>query len=187
MKNKSSKKPVSKTVVSVCIAAVAVIAVLVGVIVYLITRPVPELSPQPYGFPPVGHRVPGPQGTVLTPENIGQVMEQLNEVDEADRSYTVSMSNNWVWETALTPSENARVNNLERNSRTVFFDLLLRESREIIYTSPFLPLGSSLEGFALDRDIGAGVHDALIVFYLVDDYYEIITDLTVGVTLTVLS
>lgn len=182
-----SKKTVSKTVVCISIVAVAVIAVLVGVIVYLVTSPVPELSSQPYGFPPVGHRIPGPQGHVLTPENMGQLIEQLEEVALEDRSYTVSKSNNWVFETALTPSGNARVSNLEQNSRTVFFDLLLSETMEVIFTSPFLPLGSSLEGFALDRDIGAGIHDTLLVIYLVDDYYEIITDVTVGVTITVLA
>lgn len=181
------KKPVSKLVICLCVAVLAVIAALVGVIVFLLTRPAPELVMQPYGFPPVGHRIPGPSGTVLTPENREQVLSELENVAPEDRSYTVSMSNDWVFETALTPSANARVRNLERNSRTVFFDLLLRETMEVIFTSPYLPLGSTFEGFALDRDIGAGVHDVLLVIYLVDDDYEIITDVTVGVTITVLA
>lgn len=180
MNNKKSGSKVSKATICVCIVAAIVIAVLVGIIIYLLDRP-----PEPYGAPPDTARVSGARGTVLTPENREQVMAQLEEVAEQDRSYTVSMSRDWVFETALTPSANARVSNIERNSRTVFFDVLLRDTREVVFTSPYLPLGSTLEGFSLDRDIGAGEHDALVVFYLVDDDYEIITDITATVTLII--
>lgn len=182
-KENKNKKPVSKAVVGVSVGAVAVIAILVGVIIHLTNTP----DPEPYGFPVVTGRIPGAQGTVLTPENRDEVMALFNEVAEEDRSYVVSMSRDWIFETALTPSPNARVNNLERNSRTVFFDVLLRETGDLIFTSPFMPLGSTLEGFALDRDVDAGVHEALVVFYLVDDDYEIITDVTVGITITITS
>lgn len=181
MKSKKSGSKVSKATVCVCVVAVVIIAVLVGVIIYLLNAPAPE----PYGTPPETGRVSGVQGTVLTPENIEQVRAELERVEEEDLRYVVSMNSNWIFETALTPSENARVDNVERNSRTVFFDVLLRETGELVYTSPYLPLGSTLKGFSLTHDIGAGVHDALVVFYLVDDDYEIITDVTVTVTLTV--
>jgi hypothetical protein len=48
-----------------------------------------------------------------------------------------------------------------------------------------MPLGSQHSGFALDYDLEPGVYSAILTHFLVDDDLEILTDVSVGVTITV--
>jgi len=124
------------------------------------------------------------RGTLLTPENIDEVRRRMEE-PSPDAQYMVSMTTNWLFETALTPSRTAIVNNREVNTRTVFFEVTLRETGQLVYTSPYIPLGGTLNNFALDVNLRAGTYDAIARFILVDDDYEPITDVAVTVTLTI--
>ena len=124
------------------------------------------------------------QGGIVTPENVEEELERLGSVSP-DAQYTVSMTTNWFFETWDTPSTNASVRNVERNSRTVYFDVILVDTGEVVYRSPYIPLGGELTNFALDRNLRAGSYDAIVTYFLVDDDYEIVTDVSVTVTLTV--
>ena len=126
----------------------------------------------------------GGRGMVLTPDNIEEVTRLMNEPNP-DAQFTVSMTTNWVFETSLTPSRTAIVNNRESNSRTVYFDVTLRDTGELVYSSPYIPLGGTLENFALDANLRAGVYDAIIHFFLVDDDNEVVADVMDTVTLTI--
>lgn len=125
------------------------------------------------------------RGILVTPENADETSHAPGEPNP-DAQYTISMNTNWEFETAQTPSRNARVRNLERNSRTVYFDVNLRETGELVYSSPFIPLGGMIENFALDVNLGAGVYNAVVRYFLVDDDNEVISDVAVSVTLTIL-
>ena len=128
----------------------------------------------------------GGRGLVVTPENIDEVRRLLEEEQSPDAHYTVHMTTNWEFETARTPSRNALVRNLEENSRTVYFDVTLNDTGELVYSSPYIPLGGLLENFALDVNLRAGVYAATIRFFLVDDDNEVIADVADSVTLTIL-
>ena len=126
----------------------------------------------------------GGGGMLLTPDNIDEVRQMMEEPGP-DAQYTVSMTTNWTFDTWQTPSSDAIVNNLESNSRTVYFDVTLRDTDELVYSSPYIPLGQALVDFALDANPGAGVHDAIVRFFLVDDDNEVVADVAVSVTLTI--
>jgi hypothetical protein len=124
------------------------------------------------------------RGMILTPDNIEEVRRIMNEPNP-DAQYTVSMTTHWLFETSRTPSSTAQVDNLESNSRTVYFDVILVDTGELVYSSPYIPLGATLDNFALDVNLRAGTYDALVRFHLVDDDNEVVADVTVTVTLTI--
>lgn len=121
------------------------------------------------------------RGVLVTPENVHELIEQ--DQKNTDASYTLSMNFDWQFEDGASPSSNAYVENSQLNSRTVYFDLFLGDTEELIYSSPYIPLGGELTGFALDKDLDAGVYEATMVYHLVDDEYQEITTVTVGVNL----
>lgn len=185
--NESKDKPVTtdekkrKQRRIILIIIVAVLLAVIGILIYLLLTREPET--QIVVRDPLVPR--GGRGMVLTPDNMDGIPEDFSGPIE-DGQYTVSMSTDWVFETAKTPSANAIVNNLARNSRTVCFDVYIRDTWEVIYCSPYMPLGTTNANFALDKDIPAGTYDCVVVYFLVDDDLEVITDLSVSVNITVL-
>lgn len=155
--------------------AVLVIALLVGVIIYLLTRPEPPAET-------VDPR--GARGVVATPENIEEILALMQEPIE-DGYYEARMNVDWVFDTSRTPSSNAFVANAESNTRTVFFDVTLDETGEVVYSSPLIPVGAQLTGFSLDADIPGGVHPAVVIYHLVDDDENVLSTVSVAIRLIV--
>ncbi|MDR1246042.1 MAG: hypothetical protein LBK57_03330 [Clostridiales Family XIII bacterium] len=171
-----TKGSINKFVVIAVVLALVVITVLIIVIVRLLNAPEPA---------PTETRIGG-VGTVATIENIESIRSKLNE-PVADGYYETRMNVEWTFETWDTPSENAYVANSENNTRTVYFTLSLEETNEIIYTSPDIPVGSQLTNFALDRNPGAGEHSAIATYRLLDDDGNELSNVSVSVTLHILS
>lgn len=165
----------SKTIIVVCLAAaIVVIGVLVGVIIYL--------NNQNGGEVIIYNDAAGARGIVATPDNIDEIMSSMQEPVQ-DGSYAVKMNTNWVFPKGDKPSENAYVANSEQNTRTVYFDLILADTNQLLYSSPYIPVGAALQDFALDVSLEAGEHSAIVVYHLVDDDYQEITTVNVKVTL----
>lgn len=187
--NAKKKDPRFYVVVSV---GIVIIALLVTVIVVLLTREptVVQLPPevQLIEGPGIGGyvREPGGRGFVVTPENVDEVRAALEErrLSPEDRYFEFSIVPNWTFPTSRTPSPDALVRNVARNSRTVFFDVYI-DGHGVVYASPFMPLGSQHSGFALEADLDAGVYRAVVTHFLVDDELEILTDVSVAVTITI--
>lgn len=147
-KNKSSLKLIS-------FVLIIVILILVGVIVSLLT----EKKSKP--------------NNIVTPDNVDQIIDQLEEEERTPvGAYEVSMNTNWEFESGDAISSNAFVENGVSNLNTVFFTISLKGSDEIIYTSPYLEVGSSLRDIQLDSKLTKGNYDAIITYHLVDEEYE---------------
>ncbi|MCL2661932.1 MAG: hypothetical protein FWE83_01195 [Oscillospiraceae bacterium] len=169
---KRKLKPLHWVIIAVVVLALA------GTITYFMWPRTEEVTIEDRGT------AMGGRGMILTPDNIEEVRRIMNEPNP-DAQYTVSMTTNWVFETSRTPSSNAVVNNREHNSRTVYFDVILVDTGELVYSSPYIPLGGTLENFALDVNLRAGVYDAIIRFHLVDDDNEVVAEVVDTVTLTI--
>lgn len=125
------------------------------------------------------------RGTVVTPENVEEILANRDRPVE-DGHYRTIMNVDWIFPNSSEPSVNAFVENSTSNSRTVYFDLVLAETNELVYSSPFIPVGSRLEKFTLDAFVPAGVHSGIVTYHLVDDDYREITSVSVGVTLQIM-
>ncbi|MCL2633229.1 MAG: hypothetical protein FWD34_01810 [Oscillospiraceae bacterium] len=124
------------------------------------------------------------RGIVAVPNNISAIIEHLEE-PVVDGYYLTTMNADWHFDTWNTPSSNAYVENAIENTRTVYFDLFLDETEELIYSSPFIPVGAKWERFALDKEIPVGVHSATVTYHLVDDEFQSITTVSVAVQLNI--
>lgn len=174
--NEGAEGKMRKIKPSYIIIAVLIIA-LIGALVYMFW-PESQEEVEQRGTTTSG------SGRLLTLDNLDDVRQRMSEFS-ADAQYTVSMTTNWVFDTARTPSRNAVVDNLVRNSRTVYFDVIINSTDEVVFSSPYIPLGETLENFALDKDVSPGVYDATVRYFLVDDNNEVVADVAVSVTLTI--
>jgi hypothetical protein len=122
------------------------------------------------------------RGIIAAPGNIDEI---LATEKVGDGYYTSSMNNEWDFTRWNRASSNAFVENHASNTKTVYFDVTLDATGELVYSSPFIPVGAALKGFALDAQIPAGNHTATVTYHLVDENYENITTASVAVLLRI--
>jgi len=119
--------------------------------------------------------------TVVSEENVDEIIATMDE-PVADGSYEVSMNTKWTFD---GDKSNAFVENSVNNTRTVYFDVTLADTGELVYSSPYIPVGEKVEGFALDTKLESGSYDAVVTYHLVDDNHEEVSNLGITVTFQV--
>jgi hypothetical protein len=185
-KNKLKVKQEKKTVrpwVVVMGTLLVVLIVAVGILIYIV------LSDR--GAEPVERERPviGGRGTVVTEDNLDDILAEMGRPIE-DASYLVSMSMVWEYDRWDRPLAVA-VDNYIDNTRTVYFDVFLNDENgeamydELIFSSPYMEVGTEIRNFALDKHVPAGNHTATVVFYLVDEDHNVLTDVSVGIRLNI--
>jgi hypothetical protein len=158
------------------------VLVVVGIILII------QLTNQQTGEPEVAlpEIATGGRGTVAMPDNIDQLVEDHNRPVE-DGYYITVMNVRWDFENGNSPSKNAYVENATDNTRTVFFEVFLKDDGRLVYSSPYIPVGASLRNFALDTVLPTGEHPATVTYFLVDDDGNVLSDVSVTVTLRILN
>ncbi len=125
---------------------------------------------------------------VVTPDNVEDIIAEAKSKEEERvpvGSYELNMNYNWSFDNAKAASSNAYVGNSANNNNTVYFTVTLEGSEDVIYKSPFIPVGSHMENITLDSNLGAGVHNAVVKYHLVDEAYKDISSVSVAVTITI--
>lgn len=162
------------------IAAVTIVIVgLVGVIIYLLNQREPNSE--------TASTEQERRNVVVTPENVDEVIQQMNESQQIEPGYyLVSMNYDWYFKTGDAISSNATVRNSTENTNAVFFDVVMADDEEdVIYKSPVIPVGSSLKQISLDRKLDAGTYDCIVIYHLIDDEQNTLSTLRVTVTIIV--
>jgi hypothetical protein len=77
------------------------------------------------------------------------------------------------------------VENVTDNETPVYFDLIVDETGETVYSSPVLELGAKLEKIKLDTPLEKGDYSCTMVYHLVDENQNTLTTVNVGVTVVV--
>lgn len=126
------------------------------------------------------------RGTVVTEKNAEEVKEQISQPVQ-DGYYQTSMTIDWTFDTAAAVSKDAFVENVKDNNRTVYFDVNLQDSQELVYSSPYIPIGESLSGIKLSKELAPGDYPAVLTYHLVDDEHNEVSKLAVGITLHILN
>lgn len=172
-KGAAVSKAGKKVSVSMVVAIVALVAVLLLAValVYVLTKKDVEAGPESGG-----------RGTIITEDNVDDVINSMNE-GITDATYTVTMTNRWVFEDGQAAAENFYVKNDEINKRTVYFDLILSGTDEVIYSSPYIPVGEEMDTIILDKDLDAGDYNVIMVYHLVDDDRAELTTVSVAVVI----
>jgi hypothetical protein len=176
----SSGSSSGKNYILIAVTALIVIAILVGVIVYLlIGRKAEPVAAT--GTPEEDKRE-----VLVTEDNVKEVAEQLEQQEYVPQGYyTVTQNYEWHFPKGDQPSTDAHVENLPENTNDVYFDLFLADNDETpIYQSPVIPLGAVLEDFKLDTKLDPGTYDCVMVYHLVDEKQNTIS--TVSMTVKVI-
>jgi hypothetical protein len=160
------------------VAAVVVIAALVVVIVCLVLKKDTDTETGTQSA------VPDNRATILTPENVDEVMAKAEEPVVAG-TYYCSMNTEWHFEDGKSPSYDAYVKNSTDNSYTVYFDVFLEDTEQMVYSSPYMEVGAELDELTLTTDLDAGEYPAIVTYHLVDDQHETLSTVSVTVTLFV--
>jgi len=172
--SKKGKKVSPVFIISICMSVIVV--VLLCVVIYLLTHPKTAA--------PVSN---GPQReTLITPENVEERIAELEEVTP-DNAYTASMNVDWYFDDGASPSSNAYVENYISNPRTMYFEVFLADTNEMVYSSPYVPVGSILEELTLSKDLDKGDYGAIVVYHMVDDDFNELSTVSVSVNLHILN
>lgn len=129
---------------------------------------------------------PKEKNMIVTPDNVEEIVASLEEQEKTPiGSYEVYMNTEWHFPDSSSESRDAIVENSITNNNTVFFTIELPDTKEEIYKSPYIPVGSSLESIVLDKELPAGSYKTVLTYHLVDDSYEEISNVSVNVTIII--
>lgn len=167
---KRDTKKGGKIVFAICIAIIAILLVLV---IYLLLNRKSMQEPEPVN-----------RNVVVNAENVEEILADLDEKEVVPVGYyETTMNSTWNFPSGDEPSTNAYVENAVANTNSVYFDVTLADTEETIYASPILPVGSHLENITLDSKLSAGTYDCIITYHLLDEENRSIS--TLKLTLTV--
>lgn len=134
---------------AVMIVASLVIAALVGVIAFLLLKP--------------EEKAPGSGALVVDESNLAEIKESI-ESKESEGMFEVNMNTQWNFPTGDSASSNAYLANGGANHLPLSFEIILEN--EVIYSSTVIPVGNRIKEIVLDKDLDAGVYDAVCQYTL---------------------
>jgi hypothetical protein len=174
----TSKKSSNSIKIIIAIAAVVIIA-LVVVIILLLTK----------GNKPVEEKRDdvAARGVVVNQSNADQVVDDMVLTPYVEPGYyEASMTNVWHFKDSSSVSEDAFVENVSGNTNDVYFDVFLATDEENpIIQSPVIPRGVQMDQIKLDKELGAGTYDCVLIYHLIDENQVTVSTLRVGVTIIV--
>lgn len=96
------------------------------------------------------------------------------------------MNSTWTFKNARSASSNAYVENVLSNTNTVKFSLTRNDTNELIYESPYIPVGSSLRNIKLsDESLKSGTYPCTIQYHLVDENYQNVSSVKVSLSVVI--
>ena len=131
--------------------------------------------------------MPSKRNVVINEENAEEMAVEILNREEAmvPGTYEVTMNSTWNFQDGTSISDNAYVENSTANTNSVYFDLQLDDTGNIIYESPVIPVGSYLKDIKLDTDLDAGTYECTLTYHLVDEEQNTLATLRMAVTVVV--
>jgi hypothetical protein len=146
-----------------------IIIALVGVIAFLLGR---NTSPSDNGSEASNEsssrEVVQASRVILDKESAANVMEEMRS-EVAEGMFECNMSMTWTFSDTTQPSKDAYVANSKNNTHPIFFDVVLNDTDEKVYSSPVLPVDSEITDIALDKSLDPGTYKATVMYTLLKD------------------
>ena len=117
-------------------------------------------------------------------DNVDTIMEDMTE-KVAEGMFECMMTTEWTFENGDSESPNAYVANVENNRYTIYFDVYEKESNELLYSSPLLPVGTEIRNIKLDMKLAAGEYKAVVLYTLVDDDEQEVSSAGFNITISI--
>lgn len=126
------------------------------------------------------------RGTIVTLDNKDEVLADLDKTVSSGL-FQIKMNNEWTFEDGSKPSKDAYVANATTNTNTVYFTITLDSTGEVVYDSPYIPVGYAMTDITLLKDLSAGTHTGTLTYHLVDENKKELSALAVNVIMKVLN
>lgn len=149
-------------IILAAIFAVVVIA-LMGIIIYLLNRENVVARNDD-----ARRKVAGSVRTVIDENSTNNVMDQMRE-EVAEGMFECQMSMTWTFTDSKSESKDAYVANSFNNTHPIYFDVYMKDTEELLYSSPVLPVGTDLTNFKLEKELEAGSYQAIVMYSLLED------------------
>lgn len=117
-------------------------------------------------------------------DNVDTIMEDMTEKVE-EGMFECMMTTEWTFENGDSESPNAYVANVENNRYTIYFDVYEKETNELLYSSPLLPVGTEIRNIKLDKKLAAGEYKAVVMYTLVDEDEQEVSSAGFNITISV--
>ncbi|WP_155838531.1 hypothetical protein [Butyrivibrio proteoclasticus] len=154
---------------AIIIAFLVIIVILVGVIAFLLGRNTGSSdNSSEASNTPSSREVVNESRVILDEESATGVMDEMRSA-VAEGMFECNMSMTWTFEDTTKPSKDAYVANSSNNTHPIYFDVVLKDTGETVYSSPILPVGSELKNFALDKSLEPGTYKATVKYTLLRD------------------
>lgn len=172
--NTNSTKSNSKMLIFVVIGIAAII-VLLAVILILVLGGKEQEQPEEK------------RAVVVTEEKAEEVAQEMIQEEYIEPGYyNVVMTTEWNFKNGESESDDSYVENVTENTNDVYFDIFLAEDEDnAIYNSPVIPRGAKLENIKLDTPLKAGSYKCVMIYHLVDDNQNTVSELRVGLTINI--
>jgi hypothetical protein len=121
---------------------------------------------------------------VVNEDNADEIRDALSEPVE-DAYYNVTMNTDWTCSSSSLEVADAYIENSEENDRTVYFNVIVPDTGEVVYSSPFIPVGEKMSGFTLDSSLPSGKNTVWVEYHLVNDNEKDVATVTVSAVITV--
>jgi len=128
----------------------------------------------------------GGTGIVISNDSNPNIKQEL-ESKVKEGMFTVKMNTTWDFPTASEASSNAYVANSVNNRNTVYFEVTLKDSEKLIYTSPDIPVNHHINSIKLDETLDKGTYSAIVKYYMLDTSGNVVDSVSVGITINILN
>lgn len=140
---------------------VFILIMVIGIAAYLLLR---NRNGEPKNTRDVG----GSARLIMDEGDAGNIMDEMRkEVEEG--MFECNMSSTWTFADGTSESKDAAVANSTNNSYPFYFDVMLEDTGEIVYSSPVVPVGAQVTGIKLEKDLDPGEYEATVLYSLLED------------------
>jgi hypothetical protein len=111
-------------------------------------------------------------------------MDEVLNAEKVDSGFfETRMSTEWTF-INNNSSENVYLANAETNLHTFYFDIVVGDTeKEVVYSSPYVPVGAEMPQFSLEKALDKGDYPATVIYHLMDDENKEISSVSIAVTL----
>lgn len=109
-----------------------------------------------------------PETYVMDEGNYQQIKAEMDE-QVSEGYFETYMNTDWTFENGTAETKDAVFGNSPNNTKPIRCEVVLDDTGEIVFKSKVLPVGAELGSFKLDKDLEAGIYNAVCQIYLMDE------------------
>ncbi len=105
---------------------------------------------------------------VINKGNLASIQADINN-KVAKGMFETHMNTTWEFPDGKSASTNAVMGNSASNNYPFSFTVTLKDTKELVYTSSEIPLGTQLEEIKLDKELEKGTYPAVVSIHMTDE------------------